>query len=101
MTYLMHLIDELLVPLGCDFVRLPDNQRGGHIAILHDKAREMSLALRNLGFVPDCRPPRILRLCPSPLYSTFVECYEIIVAIQQLLKDDKLDDYSTRFDAIP
>ncbi|MEM7315635.1 MAG: kynureninase, partial [Planctomycetota bacterium] len=99
--FLVELIEKHLVPRGCEIVRLEHDRRGGHVALLHDRARAISVALRDRGFVPDCRPPRILRLCPSPLYTSYHECASLVQNIAELLDGDTLTNYETNTDAIP
>jgi len=41
-------------------------ERGGHIALAHPDAGRISRMLREVGVVPDHRPPDILRLAPPP-----------------------------------
>ena len=41
-------------------------ERGGHIALAHPDAGRISRMLREMGVVPDHRPPDILRLAPPP-----------------------------------
>ena len=64
-----------------------DDRRGGHLALRHPRARSLSLALRARGFVPDFREPDLLRMAPSPLYSRFADCDDLVAAIGQILAD--------------
>jgi len=64
-----------------------DERRGGHLALRHPRARSLSLALRARGFVPDFREPDLLRMAPSPLYSRFADCDDLVEAIGQILAD--------------
>ncbi len=64
-----------------------DDRRGGHLALRHQRARSLSLALRARGFVPDFREPDLLRMAPSPLYSRFADCDDLVAAIGQILAD--------------
>jgi kynureninase len=58
-----------------------DDRRGGHLAIRHPLARNLSLVLRARGFVPDFREPDLLRIAPSPLYSRFADCDDFVEEI--------------------
>ena len=62
-----------------------DHRRGGHLAIRHPLARQLSLKLRSRGFVPDFREPDLLRIAPSPLYSRFSDCDDLVVEIGRIL----------------
>jgi len=55
-----------------------DSRRGGHIAVHHREAALICKALRASGVVVDHRPPEIIRLAPSPLYTRFVDCVEAV-----------------------
>ena len=52
--------------------------RGGHIALEHaELAPRVFESLAKRGVVGDLRPPNVVRLCPSPLYNTYVEIWEV------------------------
>lgn len=59
-------------------------RRGGHVSIRHPHAQAMSMALRARGVVPDFRKPDVIRFAPSPLYNTFVECWEAIRILKEI-----------------
>ena len=76
-SHIMHLIDinsalenkvEIITP------REPQS-RGGHVSIMikNGKCLDVHKALEEKGFVVDYRAPSVLRMAPSPLYSTFSE----------------------------
>jgi kynureninase len=45
--------------------------RGGHIALLHDRAEELTGELIGDGFIVDFRPPNVIRIALSPLFLRF------------------------------
>ena len=59
-------------------------RRGGHVALRHDEAQPISLALRGRGVVPDFRKPDVIRFAPSPLYNTFSELWEAIQILKEI-----------------
>ena len=59
-------------------------RRGGHVSLQHAEAQPMSLALRARGVIPDFRKPDVIRFAPSPLYNTFVECWEALQALKEI-----------------
>jgi kynureninase len=63
-----------------------DSRRGGHLALRHPHAAQLSLALRQKGVVPDYRPPDLLRLAPVPLYTSFSECVRAVEILEELLR---------------
>jgi kynureninase len=62
-----------------------DRQRGGHLTLAHPAAGNLSRALRARGVIPDFRPPDLLRLAPSPLYTSFAECAVAIAVLEDIL----------------
>jgi kynureninase len=85
--YLIDLVDERLADLGCRVgtPRDPD-RRGGHVAIEHPDAEAVSAALRERGIVVDFRPPNVVRVCPAPLYTRFVEVWEFVDELREILE---------------
>lgn len=65
---------------------LAPEQRGGHLALIHPKAAQISRALRRAGVVPDFRPPDIVRLAPVALYTSFADCVEAMDRLQTILE---------------
>ena len=62
-----------------------ESERGGHIALAHSDGWRICQALKAAGVIPDFRQPNIIRLAPSPLYTTYAECAEAIVRIEKIL----------------
>ena len=90
-AYLMALVDEFLSGPGYDFrIRTPrgDAHRGGHVALERAKSAERICdALIARGVVPDFRPPNVIRFCPSPLYGTFREIWEVVQCLRSIVDD--------------
>ena len=86
-AYLICLIDEMLAPLGFS-VGTPreDGRRGGHVALEHKDAWRVCAAMKERGVIPDFRPPDVMRLAPSPLYTSFVDIWNAVDAIGQIVK---------------
>jgi kynureninase len=85
-SYLRRAASELLSVYGIGFATpKPDADRGGHLALTHPMASALSRSLRRVGVVPDYRPPDILRLAPIALYTSFGECLEAILRLQEIL----------------
>ena len=84
--YTIALIDELLTPMGCT-VGSPRyaNQRGSHVALVHPEARTLSRKLIDDGVVVDFRTPDVIRLGLSPLTTKFVDVYDGLDRVKQLL----------------
>ncbi len=69
-------------------------RRGGHVSLQHPKAQPMSLALRARGVVPDFRKPDVIRLAPSPLYNSFVECWEALQALKEIAETRAYEEFA-------
>ncbi len=79
-------VEERLTRLAVQVVtpRL-DDARGGHLTLKHSEASKLSRALRSRGVIPDFRPPDLLRLAPSPLYTSFQECLQAVEILEEIL----------------
>lgn len=84
--HLLACIEADLTPLGFT-VATPRAApaRGGHLALAHPDAWRVCQALRAAGVVPDFRAPDLIRLAPSPLYTSFADCTEAIARLKKLI----------------
>ena len=75
--YLISLADAWLAPLGFAVAstRVAE-RRGGHVALTHDDAYRVGVAAAAVGVIGDVRPPNLLRLAPVPLSTSFVDVWE-------------------------
>jgi kynureninase len=83
---LIRLINGELAPFG--FTIATPRQaacRGGHVALAHPESWRICQALRVAGVIPDFRQPDLIRLAPSPLYTSYSECAEAIVRLKQIM----------------
>jgi kynureninase len=85
-AHLLACIESELTPLGFT-VATPRGApaRGGHLALAHPEAWRLCQALRAAGVVPDFRAPDLIRLAPSPLYTTFADCTAAIARLKHIL----------------
>ena len=92
-SYLVSLVDERLAALDCAVgtPRAPA-ARGGHVAIEHPEAERVSATLRDRGVVVDFRPPNVIRVCPAPLYTGFVDVWEFVAQLRELLETGAYED---------
>lgn len=65
-------------------------RRGAQLSVRLDHARldaaRVARGLRAQGFVVDVREPDILRITPVPLYNRFRDVYELVSALERLLR---------------
>jgi kynureninase len=83
---LIALHDAWLAPLGFRLASPRDAaRRGSHVSLEHPQALAMSQALRRHGVVPDYRVPDRLRLGPAPAYTRFVDVYDAMLVLRDLV----------------
>ena len=86
-AYLRELAQAWLSHHGVTIVTpMEDTLRGGHLTLRHPHAAQLSIALRQMGVVPDFRLPDLLRLAPAPLYTSFSECARAVEILEELLR---------------
>jgi kynureninase len=87
-SYLMALVDGLLRDAPYEFAvgtpREPE-RRGGHVALEHLDATRVCKALKARNVIPDFRPPNIIRLAPIPLYTSYVELWETVEILRDII----------------
>lgn len=83
---LVELWDAWLRPLGFALASPTDPaRRGGHVALAHPDGYRVSQALIAAGVIPDFRPPDLVRLCPAPAYTRFVEVWDGMERLRDLV----------------
>lgn len=84
---MIDLYDEWLAPLGVELntSRNP-KERGGHISLMHPDAAQICVALRTLAnVIPDYRTPNSIRLAISPLPTSYVEIWDGLDRMRDLV----------------
>lgn len=85
-AYLIALADAWLAPHGFAVASPRDAlDRGGHVALAHDEAYRISRAVIAAGVDCDFRPPNLLRLAPVPLTTSFVDVWEAMVRLRDVV----------------
>jgi kynureninase len=85
-SYLIALADEWLVPLGFTIASPREaERRGGHVTLRHDDAWPISQALIGADVVGDYRTPDRLRLCPTPLSTSFTEIFDALDRLREIM----------------
>jgi kynureninase len=98
-AYLIELADAWLAPLDFEVVtpREPAH-RGGHVSLRHPDAFRIARALiERAKVVPDFRGPDRLRLGPAPATTRFVDVYDGMLRLRELVAAGE----HTAFDAAP
>ncbi len=78
------LVDERLPEVTVASPREPAS-RGAHVALAHPDARTLCARLVERGVVPDFRRPDVIRFGLSPLTTRFVDVWDGVEALRELL----------------
>jgi kynureninase len=101
--YLLHLRDRFLndEPYGFSSPtpREPD-RRGGHVALEHPEAVQICKALKARGFIPDFRPPNVIRLAPIALYTSFEEVWQTVKALREIVASGEHRQFEAARDTV-
>jgi kynureninase len=99
---LLGLVDQRLARHGFKVVtpRAASN-RGGHIALTHPEAWRITQAWRAEGVVADWRSPDLMRLAPSPFFTTPEEIDEAVGRLEALLGAGRHLNYSREPALVP
>ncbi len=85
-SYAIELADGLLAEHGVGVASPRDPaRRGAHVALAHPRARELCAGLLARGVVPDFRMPDVIRFGFSPLTTRFVDVWDGVSALRDLL----------------
>ena len=83
---LVDLWEAWLRPLGFRLASPRDAAaRGGHVAVAHSDASRVARALVAAGVVPDYREPDLVRLCPAPAYTRFVDVWDALDRMRRVV----------------
>lgn len=81
------LVDEWLAPMGVTVASPREHtHRGGHVTVNHPAMRQVTATLWEHDVIPDFRAPDGLRIGLSPLSTSFVETYDGVAAIRDVLR---------------
>jgi kynureninase len=81
------LIDTRLEGLGVTVATPRDPvRRGAHVALAHADAKRLCAELIERGVIPDFRPPNVIRFGLSPLTTRFVQVWDAVEALRELLE---------------
>ncbi len=93
-SYAVELFDTWLAPLGFALASPRDPlRRGAHVSLHHRQAWQACQALKEAGVIPDFRTPDRLRLGFAPLYTRFVDVYDGLKRLRDIVTSDAHVDY--------
>ena len=97
-SYLVYLVDTVLSPLGFALGSPRDAvRRGSHVSIRHPEGYRINRALiEEMQVLPDFREPDNIRLGLAPLYTSFVEVWDAVARIRQVVVEGRYLNYSAK-----
>ncbi|MFB6153717.1 MAG: kynureninase [Halodesulfurarchaeum sp.] len=95
-AYLIFLIDEFLDGQGYTVGTPRDSERrGGHVAVEHEEAYRISQALRDHGVTVDYRPPNVIRVCPTPLATRYMDIWAVAETLKTVVETEAFTEYES------
>ena len=92
--FLTALVDERLPEVSVGTPR-EHAARGGHVALEHSDAEQLSAALRDRGVIVDFRPPTVVRVGPAAPYTSFADVLEVVDEVEAILDGGAHEEYAT------
>jgi len=93
--YMIHLLDTTCSHLSIKVVTPREhNSRGGAISIFHSEAAAINEALKHRKITGDYREPDLIRLAPNPLYVSFVDVFEVVETLREIIETGEYLQYS-------
>jgi kynureninase len=100
-SFMMERIDSELSEFGFALATPRDPaRRGAHVALRHAEAPRICKALKAQGVIPDFRPPNIVRLAPSPYYTSFAETAQTVAILKDIARRRVYLDYENVRDIV-
>jgi len=100
--FLIELIQHFLIPLKFKIASPFDQtKRGSHISIIHEESYRINRAMispvnkNSKTIIPDFRPPNLIRIGITPLYTSYVELYEAVIRIAEIVTTKEYETFST------
>ena len=88
------LADAWLAPHGVALASPRDPaRRGAHVTLASPSAWQLTQALVDRGVVPDFRTPDRVRLGPAPLYTRFVDVWDTMACLRDVLASGAHEGY--------
>ena len=106
-VFLMNMIEIFLVPMGFS-VASPKNaeHRGSHISVQHENAYAINRAMieplgRTKSIIPDFRPPNNIRLGIAPLYISYLDLYESVMRMMEIVNKKEYLQFENDKNLVP
>ena len=97
-SYLIYLVDMVLVPLGFTLGTPRDPAiRGSHVSVRHPEGYRINRALiEEMNLLPDFREPDNIRLGLAPLYTSFLDVWEAVDRMRRVVEEKRYLAFSTK-----
>ncbi len=93
--YFIFLIEERLKQYSfSNGTPLDHSRRGGHVALEHEEAYRICLALKEKKVVPDFREPNVIRIAPVALYVSFEDVYKLVDILEEIGIEKSYEKFS-------
>jgi kynureninase len=95
-SLMVDLLDAWLAPLGFTLAGPREaTARGSHVALAHPDGARIAVALRErAGVIPDFRAPDRLRLGPAPIATRFVDVWDALARLRDLVRTGEHEQVS-------
>ncbi len=89
-------VDAVLAPLGVEVATPRESARqGSHVALRHPEAWRITRALvEECGVVPDFREPDLIRVGLTPLHLRFVDAWDAVDRLREVLVRRRFEGYA-------
>ena len=97
---LISLAEHWLYPLGFELGSpVESQQRGSHVSLRHEEGYRINRALIEspppaTQVIPDFREPDNIRLGIAPIYTTYVEIYNALDRMRQIVEGEEYENFS-------
>lgn len=67
------------------FSPINSHERGSHVSLRHERAKEITDNLVKKSVIPDFRPPNIIRFGFAPLYMSHIDVWKAVMIINEII----------------
>lgn len=83
----IHLMSQTCGTYGFELASPTDaTQRAGHVAFSHPEGHAIYQAIKQKQIISDFRTPNILRFGITPMYLRYVDIYDVVMAIREVME---------------
>ena len=79
---------------------IEDAHRGGHLFLEHKEAARICKALKDKNIIPDFRSPNGIRLAPVALYNSYVDVWNTVQTLKDIMKNETYKQYENKREVV-